>query len=76
MKDLKYIEKMLQDARLPDVNTDEMRLKMWKSLLENRRSRHKRGLLYKIKPWMWALASIVFILLCIILMIAIAKGAA
>ena len=72
MRDLKNIEKMLRDARLPDAKNDEVRLKMWQTLLTQRRERLRRGLLYRIKPWMWALASIVFILLCVLIMIAIA----
>jgi hypothetical protein len=72
MRDLKNVEKILRDARLPDTKNDEVRLKMWQALLGQRRERQRRGLLYRIKPWMWALASIIFILICVLIMIAIA----
>ena len=67
MKDTKDIEELLKGARLPDRSSPKDRRDMWEQVL--RRHKIKKSLWLRIRPWIWALASILLILICILFMI-------
>jgi len=68
MKDLKNIEDMLRESRLPDTDFSKGRHDAWRHLIEAQRRRRKPRMLFFLPPWAWALASLVFLLLCLLVM--------
>jgi len=67
-KDIQEIEKLLRDEKLPDQDTSHVKRHVWQSILRCRRERQDKGSpIFRIKPWLWPLASIVLILLCFLL---------
>ncbi len=68
------IEKTLQESRLEDQDTPKSLHEAWQQALNERQHRHPVPLLLKIKPWMWALASILVILLGVVLMLSVYKS--
>jgi hypothetical protein len=73
MKDFEDIEKTLRDTRLPDQDMSHTRHEVWQRIMKAREKRHKRILLSCVKPWGWALASIILILICVFVMILMVK---
>lgn len=73
MKDLNDIEDILKDAKPPDRDVSRLRVETWRQIIDAQRERHRKGFLSKIAPWIWALASIALILLCIFFMIMLSK---
>lgn len=69
MKDLKEIEKLLRDSRLPDTDFTRNRHETWRKLIEAQRRRRKSHILPFVPPWIWALASLILLLLSILLML-------
>jgi len=73
MKDLNDIEAILKETKPPDHDVSHFRTETWHAIIDAQRDRHKKGFLSKCSPWIWALASILLILLCIFFMIMLAK---
>lgn len=71
MKRNEDIERLLRDSRLPDRNGSKDRHDVWERVLKARKDRPKRSLLLRVRPWMWALASILLVLLCVLFMLMI-----
>lgn len=69
MKDLKNIEDLLRDSRLPDTDFAKNRHDTWHRLIEAQRRRRKPRILLFLPPWAWALASLVFLLICLLVML-------
>ncbi|MFQ5627166.1 MAG: hypothetical protein ACE5I1_00280 [bacterium] len=69
MKDLKKIEDLLRESRPPDTDLTKSRHHAWRRLIETQRRRRKPRMLFFLPPWAWALASLVFLLLCLLLML-------
>jgi hypothetical protein len=67
-KHLKEIEDILRNGKLPDADTARLRHQVWQKLLRTQRERRKFKSLLKLQPWIWALASIILILLCVLIM--------
>ena len=74
MKDLEHIEKTLREAKPPDHDMTRSRHKVWQNILKRRRERRKRFPLAFIKPWMWALASVIVIVICLFYMLVLCRG--
>lgn len=64
MKTLNEIEKLLKESKPPDREMSQSRHEMWHEILKKRRDRRRLGFLFRIRPWIWALMSIVLIVLC------------
>lgn len=73
MKESKDIEKILKDSRPPNRELPSTRREAWKRIIERRKTPRKRSPLLKMKPWIWALASIILIILCVYFMILLAR---
>lgn len=74
MNSLNDIEKLLSDSKLPDQELPQTRNQIWHQILDERKKRHKLSMIFLIKPWMWALFSILLILMCIAIMIALYRA--
>ncbi|NIR51120.1 hypothetical protein GWO43_21165 [candidate division KSB1 bacterium] len=70
-KSLKDIEDTLRNGKLPHANLAQHRHKVWQRVLQAQRERRKSKLMLNLPPWIWVLASIVLILLCVIVMLLI-----
>lgn len=64
MKNFSDIETLLRESRLPDKDVTHTRIDVWRDILKKRRDARRFGLLFRIRPWMWALASLLLIALC------------
>ena len=73
MKDLNDIEAILKKAKPPDRDVSQLRHEAWHQIIDAQRERHAKGFFAKVTPWIWALASLILILLCIFFMIMLAK---
>ena len=73
MKNLKDIEKLLTNAKPPDKVISSTRHKTWQRIIDAHKKHGKRTGFLTIKPWIWTLASIILILICILLMMWIKK---
>ena len=73
MKDLKDIEDILREAKLPDRDVSQEHHDVWHQIIDAQRKRRKKGFLSKIAPWIWALGSLLLILFCIFFMILLSK---
>lgn len=71
MKTPNNIEDVLRESRLEDQEAPKSLHDAWQQALQERKDRHPLPMLWKVKPWMWALASILVILLGIVLMVAL-----
>jgi hypothetical protein len=74
MKNIKDIEKLLRDTKLPDRNMSHIQHEVWHRILNMQRERHKKIFLLRIKPWIWTLASLILIVICIFIMILISRS--
>ena len=74
MKDLKDIEKILREIKPPDRDMTHTRHEVWRRIMKDRERRMKRGPQRFLKPWVWALASIILIILCYLFMLIIYKS--
>lgn len=74
MKNSEDIEKILREAKLPDRDMSQMRHEIWHHILKTRKKQRKQSFVSCVKPWILALASIVLIVICILLMILMKKS--
>ncbi|MFQ5637835.1 MAG: hypothetical protein ACE5IR_07535 [bacterium] len=70
-KHFKEIEDILRNGKLPDADSSELRHQVWQRVLQNQRQHRTSKLLLRLPPWIWVMASIILILLCILLMLLI-----
>lgn len=68
-KHLTEIEDILRNGKLPDSDLAPLRHQVWQQVLKAQRKRRKPKLPLKVPPWVWALASIILILLCVVVML-------
>ena len=73
MKNNRDIEKILKESRLPDRDMSSTGHEVWRRIIEARKTHGKRSPLSRMKPWVWALASILLILLCVLFMILLVR---
>ena len=73
MKDFKDIEKRLRNGKLPDSNMSKHRIKVWQKLLQAQRNRRKLVSFLSISPSVWALGSIIILILFFIFMFLLKK---
>jgi hypothetical protein len=73
MRDFRDIEKRLQDGKLSDSDMSRHRHKIWQRILQAQRSRRKIISFLSIPPSIWALASIIIIILFFIFMFLLKK---
>lgn len=71
MKDLHDIEKMLEKARPPDQDFSKTRRQIWQDILNRRKSQNKKGFPISLAPWIWVVASLVLIFICVLFMVFI-----
>jgi uncharacterized membrane protein YidH (DUF202 family) len=70
MQNLKEIEDLLRHGReLAEKNLSQIRHETWQRVLHAQRQRRKRYTGFP--PWVWALASLILIVLCFIVMLLI-----
>jgi len=74
MKDLQDIEKLLEKARPPDQDVSKTRHHIWQEILNRRKNKNRRGFPISLPPWIWVVASLALILICILFMIFIHKA--
>lgn len=68
-KKLEDIEQLLKNDRLPDQDTGSVKPHIWREILKLHREKSKRGSpLFHIKLWVWPLASIILLAVCLFLM--------
>ena len=73
MRDFSDIEKRLQNGKLPDSDMSKYRHNIWQRILQAQRSRRKIISFLSIPPSIWALASIIIIILFIVFMFLLKK---
>lgn len=73
MKDFKDIEKRLLNGRLQDSDMSKHRHKVWQKILQARRARRKLVSFLSIPPYVWAVGSIIILLLFFIFMFLLKK---
>jgi hypothetical protein len=73
MKDYSDIEKRLRNGKLPDSDMSKHRYKVWQKLLRAQRGRRKLASFLSIPPSIWALASIVILILFFIFIFLLKK---
>ena len=66
-KDLKAVENFLRNGKLPDKSSAKLQHEAWHKILNAQRQRRRSRRFLKLPPWTWALASIVLVLLCLII---------
>jgi hypothetical protein len=72
MHNLKEIEDMLRHkGDLAEKDLSQIRHKNWQRMLQARRQRRKSYT--GLPPWIWALASLILIVLCLIVMLLIKR---
>jgi hypothetical protein len=68
-KKLEDIEQLLKNGRLPDQDSGSVKLNIWREILKQHREKSKRGSpIFRIIPWIWPLASILLLAICLFLM--------
>lgn len=67
-KDLKDVEDLLRDGKLPERDTAQIRHHVWQKVLQAQRKRHQPKALFIFPPWIWFMASILVIVLGIVVM--------
>ena len=65
-ENLKDIEQVLRNGKLPDTDPSSLRQRVWQGVLSKQRGRRKPKAFLRLLPWTWALASIIVILLGIL----------
>jgi hypothetical protein len=73
MKDFQDIEKRLRNGKLPDSDMSKHRYKVWQTLLQAQRTRRKIISFLSIPPWIWAVGSIIILILFFIFMFLLKK---
>ncbi|MBN2104713.1 hypothetical protein JW835_11795 [bacterium] len=69
IKKIEEIEQLLRDEKLPDQNINHLKTDIWQKIIQGHHVQTKRrSFLFHIKPWLWTLASILLILVCLFLM--------
>lgn len=68
MKKLEDIEKKLRNNNLPETDISSICFQEWQRILKTHKEKQKLSLIFKTTPWLWTLASILLIVLCIIIM--------
>ena len=68
MKDFKDIEKRLKNGNLPDSDMSKHRHKTWQKILQARRDRRKLVSFLSIPVYVWAIGSIIILMLFFIFM--------
>ena len=63
MKDLRDIEQRLRNGKLPDSDMSYRHKFVWRKILLNQRARRKMRTPILLSPWVWALGSILVVLL-------------
>ena len=70
-KKITEIEEFLRSGRLQDADARSLRDRVWQKVVEHRRNRRAPKLPLDLPSWIWALASIILVLLCIIFILII-----
>lgn len=66
MSEFNDIEELLRNDNLPHrYDTGHMRHLNWQRVLQEHRQRRQLPFLFRIPPWIWSLASIMLIIVCI-----------
>jgi hypothetical protein len=66
MKDLKDIEQKLRGGRLPDSDMTHRHSFVWRKIIDTQRVKRREFLPFGGSPWVWALGSLIVILLFLI----------
>ncbi|MCG8607842.1 hypothetical protein MJD09_23010 [bacterium] len=65
-KNLKQVEDLLRNGKPSDTDLTRLRYRVWQHVLNSQRQRRKPKTLLRLPSWIWALASIMVILLGIL----------
>jgi hypothetical protein len=68
MKEFQDIEKRLRDGKLPDSDMSKRRVKVWHKIAQTPRSRKEFILFSSLPPWIWAVGSMILLILFFIIM--------
>ncbi len=66
---LHEIEELLRNGKVPDADLSHLRHEAWQKLLAARRQRRRPKGFLRLPPWVWALASILLIVLSLLVML-------
>lgn len=73
MKEFQNIEKRLRNGKLPDRDMSKHRHKVWQRISHAQRARRKMISFLSIPPWVWAVGSIVILILFFVFMFLMKK---
>jgi hypothetical protein len=73
MREFNEIEKRLQNGKLPDSDMSKHRHKSWQKILQAQRGRRKTISFLSIPPSIWALVSIIIVILFLVFMFILKK---
>ncbi len=74
MKNLNDIEKFLKASKQPDKDFTDVKHEIWSLVLQMHKQRRRKSWLSFMKPWMWVLASIFLILICVLFMLLMVRS--
>ncbi|MBN1783259.1 hypothetical protein JW948_19145 [bacterium] len=67
-KNIEEIEQLLREKKLPDQDAGYIRNQLWQKILEENRKRKKTSPLFRIRPWIWTLASLIVLAVSLFIM--------
>lgn len=73
MRDFKDIENRLRNGKLPDSNMSRHHHKVWRRILQAKRIRRKMISVFSIPPYIWAVGSIIILILFFIFVFVLKK---
>ena len=69
MTEFEELEDLLRSSRLPDTNFKKFRRKTWQRIIERKRKKRRALRLVFLKSyWVWTLASLLVLAICLVLM--------
>jgi len=69
MRDLKEIEDLLRQSRLPDTEAPKSKGAIWHRLIKEQRRRRRLPRLFWFPPWVWALLSLLMLAISVFIMV-------
>jgi len=73
MKNFQDIEQRLRNGKLPDSDMSKRRYKVWQKILQGQRKRRKLISFLSMPPYVWAVGSIIILILFFIFMFILKK---
>jgi len=73
MKDFRDIEQRLRNGKLPANDMSRHRHKVWQGILQAKRIRRKMISVFSIPPYIWAVGSLIILILFFIFVFVLKK---